>query len=147
MKQKFSTIRYQLVLIFLIITVLLSSVVVFVSIHNLGAISQKEAASRTLIKSEQINTQINMLLGKAENIFEWSLSENVFQFLTAEGDRHLEALELIRNISMYRNSSLLDDSIRNVYLIDPDGLSYDEHKGVYTLSRYEKSLIVFETSK
>ena len=145
MKKKFSSIRYQLVLIFLIITVLLSSVVVFVSIHYLGAISQKEAASRTLIKSEQINTQINMLLGKAENIFEWSLSENVFQFLTAEGDRHLEAVELIRNIAMYRNSSLLDDSIRNVYLIDPDGLSYDEHKGVYTLSRYEKSLIVFET--
>ena len=137
-------IRFQMVLIFGVMTTVLAVLLMSVAIYNLNEWARDEAITEGTSRAGQFSIRAHILLDEVEKVIQWGQGENCYQFVVVHGDKQKEGMALIRDMRTYRISSLIDSSIYNVYIFDIDGRSYDERKGVYELARYPKSARICE---
>ena len=138
------SLRFQIAMAFIGFTVIIILMIVGSSFFFVSSSERESAVARALQSSEQVGMEAKVLINEVTKILQWGQSNDAYQFLKAEGDKHVEALSLIEDMSMYRESSLIDKAVKNVYLIGNDKVAYDERRGVYEINRYEKSRVIYE---
>ena len=138
------SIRMQVIMMFILLTVLLVGIITQIYTGYYRRIMENEVIRQTINTGEQISTKTEMFLGEANKILQWGNSTDAYDFLNAEGTRREETLQLINDIKMYRTSMLIDKTVQNVYLFDIDGTTYNEKIGIYQREKYRKSIYIYE---
>ena len=144
LKLAFSSIRMQVITMFLLLTVLLVGIITQIYTAYYHKMMENEVIRQTMNTGEQISMQAEMLIDEANKILQWGNSTDAYNFLNAKGERYKETLQLINDISMYRKSMLIDKTVRNIYLFDIDGTTYNEKIGIYQREKYEKSEYIYK---
>ena len=144
LKLAFSSIRMQVITMFLLLTVLLVGIITQIYTAYYHKMMENEVIRQTMNTGEQISMQAEMLIDEANKILQWGNSTDAYNFLNAKGERYKETLQLINDISMYRTSMLIDKTVRNIYLFDIDGTTYNEKIGIYQREKYEKSEYIYK---
>ena len=138
------SIRMQVIMMFILLTVLLVGIITQIYTGYYRRIMENEVIRQTINTGEQISTKTEMFLDEANKILQWGNSTDAYDFLNAEGTRREETLQLINDIKMYRTSMLIDKTVQNVYLFDIDGTTYNEKIGIYQREKYRKSIYIYE---
>lgn len=138
------SIRMQVIMMFILLTVLLVGIITQIYTGYYRRIMENEVIRQTINTGEQISTKTEMFLDEANKILQWGNSTDAYDFLNAEGTRREETLQLINDIKMYRTSMLIDKTVQNVYLFDIDGTTYNEKIGIYQRKKYRKSIYIYE---
>ena len=112
------SIRMQVIMMFILLTVLLVGIITQIYTGYYRRIMENEVIRQTINTGEQISTKTEMFLDEANKILQWGNSTDAYDFLNAEGTRREETLQLINDIKMYRTSMLIDKTVQNVYLFD-----------------------------
>ncbi|MCI6173706.1 MAG: sensor histidine kinase [Clostridiales bacterium] len=146
-KAQFVSIRFQMVILFFLFTAGLAVTMGAVSFRYISRSEKKLAIERAVMKSEQIGSKARSLLDEANVIFAWSKGVDVGRFLRAGEDRYNETMQLIQDLSGYRDSGMLGRNVDNIYIFDLNGLGFDERKGIYPTARYAKSGLICETAR
>lgn len=138
------SIRMQVIMMFILLTVLLVGIITQIYTGYYRRIMENEVIRQTINTGEQISTKTEMFLDEANKILQWGNSTDAYDFLNAEGTRREETLQLINDIKMYRTSMLIDKTVQNVYLFDIDGTTYNEKIEIYQREKYRKSIYIYE---
>lgn len=144
MKKVISSIRIQMILTFLIFTIMTVGTITVIYTHYMNKMMKREIITQTVETANQISMQAEILLDETTKLLKWGSSTDAYNFLNAEDSRYKETVQLINDMTLYRSSSLIDSSVRNVYLFDIDGTTFNEKIGIYNRSKYDKSEYIYQ---
>ena len=130
MKKVISSIRIQMILTFLIFTIMTVGTITVIYTHYMNKMMKREIITQTVETANQISMQAEILLDETTKLLKWGSSTDAYNFLNAEDSRYKETVQLINDMTLYRSSSLIDSSVRNVYLFDIDGTTFNEKIGI-----------------
>ena len=84
------SIRMQVIMMFILLTVLLVGIITQIYTGYYRRIMENEVIRQTINTGEQISTKTEMFLDEANKILQWGNSTDAYDFLNAEGTRREE---------------------------------------------------------
>jgi len=143
MKYRLSSIRSQMILVFIIFSIVISAGIGLICFWTLYNSMYKQAVDASVNAVNQLNIETEVMIAKATKLLQWGDSIDVENFFYAQ-DRIAETRQLIETVKNYRLSKIVDDTVNNIYLFDVDGTSYNERIGIYHNGNDLKSQIILE---
>lgn len=95
--------------------------------------------------ADEISNNTTVMLDDAKKAMQLSDNSVVSSFINAKGDRHLEALNIILLLKIYRQSYILSGNIKNVYIVGEDGVGFNEVTGVYNIRNDSRNKSMYQT--
>lgn len=139
----YKSFRIQMLLVFYITNLTICGIIGFICLYTFREKIQKEAIISTTQVASQISTKAKIILDETNKLLLWGDSNDVHKFLNAGDERCSETMTLIKDIALYRNTAVIDNNIKNIYIMGIDGVYYSESRGIYNKEKDEKSISIF----
>jgi len=144
LSRRLLSIRTQMVIVFVVCSLIIASLIAAVSLHVLYSAMEKQAAAALSDVASRINTEMQSLIDEATRLLNWGNVSVVSDFFYGEGVRHRQASAVVAAFQDLRDSRMIGQGVENVYLFDTDGYGYNERTGLFYLKENERTQAIFD---
>lgn len=144
MRKVLASLRSQMITVFIICSLIITIIISAFCIRIIYQTMEQQATSALMKVTGEIDTEMQIMLEEATRLLSWGDVDVVADFFYGEGARYDEAIKIVAAFKALRDGQMIGKSVRNIFLLDTDGIGYNEKTGLFDISTSNRGTLILD---